>query len=351
MDLGVRQAGFQIRACIETDPNCCSTLRANVSSAETAVLETDIRLVQPASLMESLGMQTGELDLLFGGSPCQSFSQIGKKSALSDERGLLLFQFPRFAAVMQPKAILVEQVKGLLTAKDAAGNRGGVLRELTRCLSEIGYSVETKVLLAADYGVPQLRERVFLVALRTGHFAFPAATHGDVAATGSLLGLKPYVTVGEAFRGLPEPVVRQRCGEAPPDDSHVDITPARDRERIHGVPEGMSLVSQMGILPPSQICGLTKKDTTKFLRTSRSRPANTLRGGEIFYHPVEDRYLTPREYMRLHGFPDEYRLRGPVRGRSGTFRTLDQHRQIGNSVPPPLAALLAGRIREVLACQ
>ncbi|MBQ2175220.1 MAG: DNA cytosine methyltransferase, partial [Alphaproteobacteria bacterium] len=70
---------------------------------------------------------------------------------------------------------------------------------------------------------------------------------------------------------------------------------------------------------------------------------------EIFYHPTEDRYLTPREYMRIHGFPDNYVLRGPIRRRSGSVKDLDQHRQIGNSVPPPLAKVVATKIKEVIS--
>ena len=129
-----------------------------------------------------------------------------------------------------------------------------------------------------------------------------------------------------------------------PDNSHYDGTPPRDRERIRGVPEGKNLSSQTQ-LPQEQIEGLTRKDTTKFLRLDRGRPANTLRGGEIFFHPTEDRYLTPREYLRIHGFPGDYVLRGAVRGRSGRVKYLDQHRQVANAVPPPLAEAVAGAIQ------
>ena len=76
-----------------------------------------------------------------------------------------------------------------------------------------------------------------------------------------------------------------------------------------------------------------------------------MRGGEIFFHPLEDRYLTPREYMRIHGYPDSYILRGPIRGRTGTVKDLDQYRQVGNSVPPPLAKAIAIKVKEIILCQ
>lgn len=134
-----------------------------------------------------------------------------------------------------------------------------------------------------------------MVAIAGRGFAFPAATHAAIGKTGSRRNLMPYVTVGEALRDLPAPAIKKNRSDSPPADSHFDVTPPRDRERIHGVPEGGCLASQVGLLPPSQICGLTKKDTTKFRRTSRRLPSNTLGGGEIFYHPVADRYPTPRE--------------------------------------------------------
>lgn len=120
--------------------------------------------------------------------------------------------------------------------------------------------------------------------------------------------------------------------------------------RIHGVPEGAHLAAQHH-LPAEQRCNLTKKDTTKFRRLSRNDLALTLRCGEIFFHPTEDRYLTPREYMRLHGYPDDYVLKGPIRGRSGRVRNLDQHRQIANSVPPPVAKTIGKEILRTIECQ
>lgn len=354
MDIGVQQAGFTILSCLELDKNCCETLRENISreGRKTVVYEGDIKAVTPEQLLDDLGYNPGEVDLLFGGPPCQAFSQIGKQQSLLDERGLLLFQMVRYARVIQPRAIMIEQVKGLLNAKDLSGKRGGVFEQFIKELEELDYVPKWRVMLAADYGVPQLRERVFIVATKKPNgFQFPNPTHAKQSAAMDLFSfnLPPYVTVGEAINDLGEPVVKTDTSIIP-DDSHYDVTPRRDRERIHGVPEGKNLSSQTH-LPKEQIGGLTKKDTTKFLRLDRNKPSNTLRGGEIFFHPTADRYLTPREYMRIHGYPDTYVLRGPIRGRTGTVKDLDQHRQVGNSVPPPLAKAIATKIKEIIICQ
>lgn len=351
MDIGVSQAGFDIEACVELDANCCNTLRENIkrNGHNTKVFEGDIREFDPQSIMMQLNLNPGDIDLLFGGPPCQAFSQIGKKLSLEDERGLLLYQVIRYAIALQPHAIMMEQVKGLLTAKDLDGVVGGVFNSFIKKLDELGYVPKWKVMMAAEYGVPQLRQRVIMVATRKPNgFEFPIATHCPPDKCGGFFSLEPFTTVGEALTGLGRPILKTETSEIP-DNSHYDVTPKRDRERINGVPEGRSLSSQTH-LPIEQRGRLTKKDTTKFLRLDRARPSNTLRGGEIFYHPTEDRYLTPREYMRIHGFPDSYVLRGPIRGRTGTVKDLDQHRQVGNAVPPPLAKVVAENIKEIILC-
>ena len=352
MDIGVLQAGFDILSCVELDKHCCETLRENISREErkTIVYEGDIKEISPQKILDDLGFKSGEVDLLFGGPPCQAFSQIGKQKSMLDERGVLLFQMIRYAKAIQPRALMIEQVKGLLNAKDLNGKSGGVFKQFIKSLEELGYIPKWRVMLAADYGVAQLRERVFIVATKKPNgFQFPNPTHSQPSETMSLFDLPPYVTVGEVIKGLGKPILKTET-DIVPDNSHYDVTPRRDKERIHGVPEGKNLSSQTH-LPKEQIGGLTQKDTTKFLRLDRNRPSNTLRGGEIFFHPIEDRYLTPREYMRIHGYPDSYVLRGPIRGRSGTIKNLDQHRQVGNSVPPPLAKAVAIKIKETILCQ
>ena len=347
IDIGIRNAGFSILACVERDPFCCETLRTNISreSLNTRVIEDDIRNIDPTTLMLGLGLKTGELDLLFGGPPCQAFSQIGKRLSIQDERGMLLFEMPRFAKVFHPKVVLIEQVKGLFNAHDHEGVVGGVFTMILRDLEELGYKTKWQLMLAADYGVPQMRQRVFIVATREDVcFNFPDPTHSSVNDAKPLFDLSIHRTVGDVIFNLPTPASRDNYDA---EDSHIDITPAGDRYRIHGVPEGSHLAAQHH-LPVEQRQNLTKKDTTKFRRMSRTIPAITLRCGEVFFHPTEDRYLTVREYMRIHTYPDTYILKGAIRGRSGQVKNLDQYRQIANSVPPLLAEHLGRAIMECL---
>lgn len=344
MDIGVKQAGFNVIASVDNDPYCCQTLRANIKRQKenTKVIESDIRDINLNAMMNGLGITPGEIDLLFGGPPCQAFSQIGKQQSLEDERGLLLFQMIRFAKILNPKAVLIEQVRGLLSAKDRNGKLGSVLNGLLKDLERLDYVAKWQLINAADYGVPQLRKRIFIVATKKlNGFEFPEPTHCQQnEQQTSLFTLPHYTKVGEVIWGLGFPAAKSEERE----DSHIDVTPDGDRNRIKGVPEGAYLAAQTH-LPTEQRGQLTQKDTTKFLRLSRYKPANTLRCGEIFFHPIENRYLTPREYMKIQGFPDDYILKGAIRGRSGKVRFLDQHRQVANSVPPPVAKILAQEIK------
>lgn len=346
MDIGVKTAGFHVLACIEIDKYCCETLQYNIEkdASNTKVYHKDIREINPNDLMHDLNIKKNELDLLFGGPPCQAFSQIGKQKSLEDERGMLLFQIPRFAEILLPKSILIEQVAGLLSAKGYNGNRGEVFELFIKELESLGYIPKWKTIMAADHGVAQLRKRLFIVAtLGKNGFDFPQPTHSSDGEE-SLFPLPKYKTVGEALKGLGKPSKKNEINR---DDSHVDVTPKGDLFRINGVPEGSFLAAQTH-LPKEQVRNLTKKDTTKFLRLSRKKPSNTLRCGEIFFHPTQNRYLTPREYMRIHGYPDDYKLKGPIKGRSGVARFLDQHRQIANSVPPPIAEEIAKKILDII---
>ena len=305
LDLGLTEAGVSTLACVEIDPHCLNTLERNT---DAKIFGADIRLLDPHVILNSLGIST--IDILHGGPPCQPFSQIGKRNGTSHQDGLLIFEFLKWVKELQPSMFVIEQVKGVLRHYD-------VMAELFTSSDLRGYHIDYNIFNAADFGIPQVRNRVIIV--------------GTKAEKNVLRSLKRQCspqTVGAAIETLP-PV----GSDAVP--NHIDITPDRDRERISYVKEGEWLSKSNA--PSDIIRGLTRKDTTKYRRLHREQPSLTLRCGEIFYHPHENRYLTPREYMRIHGFPDDYELVGPIRRRTGQVTNLDQHRQVANSVPPPLA--------------
>ena len=334
LDLGTHQAGFRTVCAAEFDAHCVSTLRRNLRG--TTIWQVDIRALDPERAADALDLKPGALALLHGGPPCQPFSQIGKRLGVEDPRGRLVFEMVRFTAALRPTAVLIEQVPQFLRA-DGSGT--GSMREmLAEDFLKLGYDLHAGILDATAYGVPQRRKRAIIVCVPTGsNFGFSQPL------------FQPTATVGDAIGDLPPAVP---VGEAPLAPNHVDVTPRRDRERISYVPEGAWLSKVPGV-PPDIRRRLTRKDTTKFRRLDRGLPSLTIRCGEALYHPTEDRYLTPREAARsgVQGFPDGHVFEGPVRRRTGSVRDLDQHRQVANAVPPPLARSVATDIRNALCLE
>lgn len=201
MDAGFAMAGFDVRLAIEIDPSCCETLMHNLKS--TKVLCSDIGAVTIDQICQLSGLQVGEIDCIFGGPPCQSFSLAGKRQGLDDERGMLVFRFVDLVRSLKPKTFVLENVKGMVNWQG-----GVVINEIENLFSEPlpsgeMYAVQHKVLNAADFGVPQSRDRVFVVGTRLAKsYVFPQPTHSN-RAEGSIKGLKPHLTVGEALLGLP----------------------------------------------------------------------------------------------------------------------------------------------------
>lgn len=333
MDVGIDKAGFRTICAVDSDPHCAATLHHNATRRKT-VWQTDIRVLDPSSVMKVLGIKAGELSLLYGGPPCQPFSQIGKQGGLADPRGGLVFELVRFASYLHPTAVIIEQVPYFLRAK--AGKDDLLVQVLKRDFERIGYDVHIDTLDASDYGVPQRRQRVIIVCVPAGQsFSFPLWTRNRQK------------TVGQALEGLPPPT---KLGAPPRIANHIDVTPERDKERISYVPEGLWL-SKSPDVPPEIMRNLTRKDTTKYRRLSRNELAPTLRCGEAPYHPIENRYITPRESARIQGFSDKHEFVGPIRRRTGTVRNLDQHRQVANAVPPPLARAVAQNVKDCLCLQ
>ncbi len=322
LDVGLSQSGFETVAAVELDANCADTLRHNTKAI---VFHGDVRTFDPVKVWEATGVE--KIDLIHGGPPCQPFSQIGEKKGVGHKDGLLVFEMVRWLEAVRPQFFIIEQVKGFLKHTE-------VVHELMSRLKSLGYGVNYRVLNAVNFSVAQSRERVIFTGCLGGEPFLPSLE----------ISRDNPITVGDVISDLHEPYMKAEKA----DSNHVDVTPDRDRQRISWVSEGGWLSKSDA--PPDIIKNLTKKDTTKFRRLSRSLPSLTLRCGEIFYHPKDNRYLTPKEYLRIHGYPDTYKLFGPIRGRTGQVSNLDQHRQVANSVPPPLAKAIGAALMKGLTC-
>lgn len=202
MDAGFHLAGFDVRLAVEIDPSCCDTLQYNLK--HTKIVNKDINKLSSEEICEMSGLKSGQIDCVFGGPPCQSFSLAGRREGLNDERGLLVFRFIELVRELRPKTFVLENVKGMVNWQG-----GVVLQGVERMLKEPlptgeKYQVQHSVLNAADFGVPQNRERVFIVGSRLkAAYKFPEPTHA-AQPTADNKALKPHMTVGQALRGLPE---------------------------------------------------------------------------------------------------------------------------------------------------
>lgn len=202
IDIGAGQAkapdgkGIAVKVAVDCWKDACDTLQRNFPQVN--VRQTDIAgIADPMAFWkEQSGLEEAP-DIIFGGPPCQSFSQAGKQKALDDARGGLVFEFIRFLRVLKPMYFVMENVSNLRSI-----HKGQLYREIASLMSGLGYNVTSGVLCAADYGAPQLRKRLIFIGCRqeAGTISLPEPTHSERP---TLYGLPPYVTTGEAFKGLP----------------------------------------------------------------------------------------------------------------------------------------------------
>ena len=157
--LGLEQAGFEHIGLVEFDKSAAETLSCN--RKDWKVLCEDVEVVAARDLEEEFGIKKGELDLLSGGAPCQSFSYAGKRLGLDDVRGTMFYHYATFLHKLQPKMFLFENVRGLLTH-----DKGRTYETIRNIFNDEGYTIQYQVLNAWDYGVPQKRERLITIGIR-----------------------------------------------------------------------------------------------------------------------------------------------------------------------------------------
>jgi len=208
MDIGFKDAGFDIAVTVEQDPSCCNTIRTN--NPESLVIEGDICEITTQDILKTANLKPLEAALVIGGPPCQSFSLAGKRMGLDDERGMLILEFSRVVREALPKAFVMENVKGMLNWERGKAIEA-VLNEFKEPIEfnglEYHYDVSYEVLNASNYGVPQHRERLFIVGNRVDKkFNFPRPTHGsdkELEPDFFRKPLTPYSTAWDAFGNLP----------------------------------------------------------------------------------------------------------------------------------------------------
>ena len=361
LSTGLETAGFRSILGLDYDKHAIATYARNHPDA--VVLHKDVAKVSGKDILAAANGK--EIDLIAGGPSCQGYSTHGKRIE-DDPRNFLFRHFVRLVKETQPKFFLMENVKGLLTY------RGGYFKTLIEdAFADAGYEVISKVVCAADYGVPQLRHRIVFLGSRTGvPLSFPEPTHGP--ADSLFDDLAPYVTVGEALGDLPK--LKRNYLQ---DEWEYTCAPSNEFQRYarNGVRSKTTTMHQAKALSPmsSEIAALVKegeglrsippellpgrfgkmrrlkdgslrKDcTTLYFRISRNKPSYTITchfrnvASGPFIHPVEDRCLTYREAARLMSFQDSYVFEGSMRAR-----------QIGNAVPPLLAKALGAELIKLL---
>jgi DNA (cytosine-5)-methyltransferase 1 len=345
LGLGLAWAGFTVRAANEHEPVFAASYAAN--HPETSVIPGDIldRTVRSRLLAAAEGV-----DLVAGGPPCQGFSTVGKKDE-ADPRNQLFYAFLEIVRDLQPRAVLFENVGGFRRMYGGRAYFG-----LTRGLEDLGYSTPHCTLLnAVQHGVPQFRERTFVVAFRKRQpFQFPPPSH---APTQSPLGQPPFLTLEDALSDLPLVESGESCDRyrGPPSNPYQTSMREGAGHRLseqNGPAHGAKLMEKLAFVPP----GGTILDVPRVLRPKSyfantysrlwwDRPSTTITrnlgtpSSSRCIHPKVNRGLTTREGARLQSFPDGYRFMGS---------RAQKNLQIGNAVPPLLAQAIGQSIRTVL---
>lgn len=327
LDFGLERAGWQCLYATDFDPHAVETLRVNAAAgrlcANGVVRHADVREIDGAEILSSVGRRRGDVELLAGGPPCQSWSSAGHQLGFNDPRGRLFEDYLRVARDLDVRWLLFENVRGLITARGADGQPGSALAAIRQALFAAGWQTRVELLNAADYGAPQRRVRVVLIGYRCGDQPpIPEASHCEHGTS----GLLPWVSMEACL---------SRLG------------PIEPGEIIH--PAG-KLAQELASIPPgSGVKSPGKRETTRpgghwgykqgaFVADTR-RPARTVTANaqqDWIRDPLHGlRRLAPRECAALQTFPVDWAFAG---------KRLDHYRQIGNAVPP----LLGERIGEAL---
>lgn len=335
LDLGFEAAETLTAVAVEMDAAAVETLSRN---RDWPVIHRDVHAVDSAEILDAAGLAAGEADVLIGGPPCQPFSKSGYWASgdtlrLDDPRSGTLGAYLRVLRDTLPRTFLLENVPGLAYRGKSEG-----LELIERTIHRINrrhdvdYRLSVARLNAADYGVPQTRERVFVVGSRDGReLTFPAPTHGASDEDGSApAGLEPHATAWDALGDLPD----DRDPELAVRGKWADLLPS--------IPEGENYLWHTERGRGLPLFGWRRRYWSFLLKLSKRRPSWTLQaqpGPAIGPFHWKNRRLSGRELCRLQTFPDGFEVHGSI---------AEVQRQVGNAVPSALAEVVARAMRRQL---
>lgn len=370
---GFRQAGWEVLAAADADPFASATFKLNFPRAR--FYEQRISKGLGMRMLRDLDLSPGELGCLIGGPPCQSFSYNNHHRSASDERARLFEHYLRIVAALRPRTLVMENVPGMLTIGD-----GAVLQRIRLRLGRLGYSCAVRIFYAEDFGVPQARRRVFIIASSIGDAVklIPSGTHGPCEKPSPKSNAfthhwepsgdrecPDFVDVWDAIGDLP--LIRNGGGEersqyTKPPRTGYQAAARRGRRvlwnhashsltdkvlrRISSVPEGGNWRDIPRNRLPAGMKRARKSDhTNRYGRLSRNDIAATILTKcdphwGAYVHPTQNRTISVREAARLQGFPDRFRFAGTLLSK--------QYEQVGNAVPPPMAKAVARKLKRVL---
>jgi DNA (cytosine-5)-methyltransferase 1 len=328
LSCGLELAGHHCLLGVDANKEAIASFAANHSKAN--VYLGDIKKLTEKKLLDLTRGQ--RIDMVVGGPPCQGFSTVGR-GLVGDERNQLFKEFVRIVKITKPKIILFENVTGLVAKKNEV-----ILKQIFQYFERLGYNMDARVLSAEEFGVPEKRRRAIIMGVKDGECLFPIASHGNRAKN-------KIRTVAEALKNL-----KGRDGKTYNHDvAQAQVKKIQDRERLQFIPAGRGIryeTDEKEFLPKKLWYGIdwSKLREKRFRQTRLQRlplkdPSPTiLTSRTSYYHPVENRYLTPREAAACQSFPNDFIFHGSQTA---------QFRQIGNAVPPMLARALGEKIKEI----
>jgi len=324
---GLEMAGHRCLLGVDFNADAIESFKHNHPHAKTFL--GDIKTLKSSQLQKMLNGQ--KVDMVVGGPPCQGFSTVGKGEA-HDERNQLFKEFVRVVKQLEPKVVLFENVTGLVAKKNEK-----ILKNIFTLFEKLGYSMDAMILNSEEFGVPEKRRRTIIMGVKGGEGLFPSPTHGE--------SRKKLVTVAEVFKNL-----KNKRGEIFNHDvSLAEIKKIEDRERLKFIPPGCGIRyknDEKKYLPKKLWYDVdwSKLKENRFRQTRLQRlpldqPSPTiLTARTSYYHPRENRYLTPREAAACQSFPNDFKFFG---SQTSVFR------QIGNAVPPLMAKSIGESLKKI----